>query len=143
MSKTQTSPTTQNPTARQLVVVLKNSKYTYEQFKAFNTTVLGLLESADLTGLQPAKTRNVIFFIRTVVRILEVPTNVIPSATYEIARKSLFCMQEQPLQFNYSKANLQKLLNWIDEIVQKKHITIEAMLDQFFALNLHTAIPVN
>jgi hypothetical protein len=143
MSKTQTSPTKPEHAARQLVVVLKNSKYTYEQFKAFHQTVLGLLESADLTGLHPAKTKNVIFFIRTVVKILEVPTNVIPRATFEIARQPLFCMHEQPLQFNYSKANLQKLLNWIDEIVLKKHVTIEAMLDQFFALNLQQSIPLN
>jgi hypothetical protein len=142
MSKTQTPPTTPH-TARQLVVVLRNSKYTYQQFKAFHQTVLGLLETADLSGLHPSKTKNVIFFIRTVVRILEAPTNVIPSHSYHTVGKSMLCLHEHPIQFNYSSGNLQILLGWIDQIMLEKHITIEEMLDQFYGLNLHRDITLN
>jgi hypothetical protein len=142
MSKTQISPSNTAPTDRQLVVVLKNSKYTHQQFKAFHETVLGLLENADLTGLPPARTKNVIFFIRTVVRILEVPTNIIPADGYGDARKS-FSLYGLPMQFKFSDINLQKLLNWIDQVVQHKHLSIEALLDQFFALKLQQNNHVN
>jgi hypothetical protein len=142
MSKTQITPSNSAPIARQLVVVLKNSKYTHQQFKAFHQTVLGMLETADLTGLNPARTKNVIFFIRTVVRILEVPTNIIPADNYGAARKS-FSLYGLPMQFKFSEVNLQKLLNWIDQVVQQKHLTIEAMLDQFFALKLQQNNHVN
>jgi hypothetical protein len=142
MSKTQTPATTAH-TARQLAVVLRNSKYTYQHLKAFHQTVLGLLESADLSVLHPSKTKNVIFFILTVVRILKVPTNVIPSDSYQTIMTSSFCMHEQPIQFNYSKANLQILLGWLDQIVLKKHITIEEILDQFYSLKLHQDIALN
>jgi hypothetical protein len=142
MSKTQISPSSKAPRARQLVVVLKNSKYTHQQFKAFNQTVLGLLENADLSGLDPSRTKNVIFFIRTVVRILEVPTHSIPADAYGKVRKSL-PLYDLPMQFRFSESNLHKLLNWIDQVVQQKHMTIEAMLDQFFSLKLQQNYDVN
>jgi uncharacterized Fe-S cluster-containing radical SAM superfamily enzyme len=47
------------------------------------------------------------------------------------------------MQFKFSEVNLQKLLNWIDQVVQQKHLTIEAMLDQFFALKLQQNNHVN
>jgi hypothetical protein len=142
MSKTQISPANKAPIARQLVVVLKNSKYTHYQFKAFHQTVLGLLETADLTGLNPARTKNVIFFIRTVVRILEVPTNMIPADAYSTAGNYL-PLYGLPTQFRFSETNLHKLLNWIDLVVQQKQVTIEALLDQFFALKLQQNYDVN
>jgi hypothetical protein len=142
MSKIQISPSNTAPTNRQLVVVLKNSKYTHQQFKSFHETVLGLLENADLTGLPPARTINVIFFIRTVVRILEVPTNMISADAYGSARKSI-SQYGLPMQYRFSRSNLQKLLNWIDQVVQYKHLSIEAMLDQFFALKLQQNNHVN
>jgi hypothetical protein len=142
MSKTPIFPTSKMPIARQLVIVLKNSKYTHQQFKAFHETVLGLLENADLTDLDPSRTKNVIFFIRTVVRILEVPTNSIPADAYRKVQKSL-SFYDLPMQFRFSESNLHKLLNWIDEVVQQKHMTIEAMLDRFFSLKLQQNYDVN
>jgi hypothetical protein len=55
MSKTPIFPTSKMPIARQLVIVLKNSKYTHQQFKTFHKTARGLLENADLSGLHPSR----------------------------------------------------------------------------------------
>ena len=119
----------------QLVVLLSNSKYTYAEFTTFHQTVLHILEHSDLTHLNVTQTKNTMFFIKIVVNLLDAPT-MEPYHTQNSPVENFklrFPKSAQPIP---AKEDLNKLLNWIDTMAFRNHITIEEMLDQFFLLKL-------
>jgi hypothetical protein len=132
-------PTTKpNTPTGKLVLILKNSRYTYAQFKTFHQTVIGMLEHGDLSKLNPAEQKNVIFFINILISLLATPT-----ATDLINSSQLLGQQRKSVGFksiklNHSEADLLILLHWIKLVVQRKEMTIETLLDEFFALQLNT-----
>jgi hypothetical protein len=132
-------PTTKpNTSTGKLVLILKNSRYTYAQFKTFHHTVIGMLEHSDLSNLNPAEQKDLNFFVNILISLLATPT-----ATDLINSSQLLGQQRKSAGFkaiklNHSKADLLILLHWIKIVVQRKEMTIETLLDEFFALQLNT-----
>jgi hypothetical protein len=135
------TPPCKSSASHQLVLILSNSKYTYSQFRAFHTTVLGLLNYKNLLQLSAAQKRSTIFFTDIIVSLLNAPS----SAVYPQCTCTL---QPQPFKGALSgslelKENLQKLLAWIDILVRRKEIILEALLDEFFSLELIDDLDTN
>jgi hypothetical protein len=150
-------PTTKpNTTPGKLVLILKNSRYTYAQFKTFHQTVIGMLEHGDLSNLNPTEQKNVIFFVNILISLLETPTatDLVTNWQFLRQRKNLAGLKQfappgqsgnqkhlessGTIRWNYSEADLLILLHWIKLVVQRKEMTIETLLDEFFALQLNT-----
>jgi hypothetical protein len=131
-------PTKPNTPTGKLVLILKNSRYTYAQFKTFHQTVIGMLEHGDLSMLNPAEQKNLSFFVNILISLLATPT-----ATDLINSSQLLSQQRKSAGFksiklNHSSADLLILLHWIKLVVQRNEMTIETLLDEFFALQLNT-----
>jgi hypothetical protein len=132
------STTKPNTSPGKLVLILKNSRYTYAQFKTFHQTVIGMLEHGDLSSLNASEQKDVIFFVNILISLLATPT-----ATDLINSSHLLGQQRKSAGFksiklNHSEADLLILLHWIKLVVQRKEMTIETLLDEFFALQLNT-----
>jgi hypothetical protein len=149
-------PTKPNTPTGKLVLILKNSRYTYAQFKTFHQTVIGMLEHGDLSSLNPAEQKNVIFFVNILISLLETPTatDLVTNSQCLGQRKNLAALKQfappgqcgnlkhlersGTVRLNHSEADLLILLHWIKLVVQRKEMTIETLLDEFFALQLNT-----
>lgn len=136
----------------QLVIILNNSKYTYEQFTQFHETVLSILDNNDLSHLNKEQMKSALFFIDIIVSLLDAPKRSMVMQRRQTSIKSEL-IKEQNIQDNYtgipaktkddnrkiqhlaSRESLHELIEWISQIVLRKHITIETMLDEFYSLN--------
>lgn len=140
------------PKDHQLVVLLYNSKYTHADFTEFHSTVINILDNNSLSHLTESQKKNALFFIDIVVRLIDtprIPSLEKPKENRNKPNQDLDLLESTRLKFGSiteaidqytehaaSRENLNKLLNWIEQLVQRKQITIEAILDEFFLLNL-------
>jgi len=138
MSKKQPHKKYKISATEQLVIVLSNSKYSYQHFTDFHETILEILDHDDLSFLTEGQMKNTLFFIDIVIGLLDAPIassinekNTITSLS-ELA--SIKHCDDAAQQHSAAKDNLIELLEWMEKIVLKKQITIEEMLDQFYAL---------
>lgn len=144
----------------QLVIILSNAKYTYAQFTYFHETVLDMLDDNDLSHLTKTQMKSTLFFLDIVISLLDAPKRsmVMQRRETNIGKELI---KEKNIQDNYaseplhtkngknkirhitSKESLPELITWISQLVLKKHITIENMLDQFYSLNFVRATKFN
>ena len=134
----------------QLMIVLSNTKFNYTHFQQFHEVVLNILNDNDLSHLTKIQKENTLFFINMILSLLESPkkTEILEDGGLEFERLSAKktvvlgnqdSISHRTLAQNYnlaSEESLQTLLDWIDEIVLLKRITVEKMLDEFYGLGL-------
>lgn len=152
MSKKRVNKCYKVSTSEQLIIILKESKYTYGHLTDFHKTVLQLLENNDLSRLSRGQMKNTSFFISIVIGLLDSPKmidlyahrgkterqeeDIIEDEGVNAIETDLVGPQKKVRKKDrVSAANFKELLCWIDEVVQLKEITIEALLDQFYHLS--------
>lgn len=151
--KTNYSPQRNESSATaQLVVVLTNSKYTYAQFTDFHETVLNMLEYSDLSHLSNAQMKNTVFFINVVISLLDAPkravimqkrednfnTDPLAGDKRQEHDNAISVNERNTLARDRANARgkaMDELLQWINQLVYRSHMTIEDLLDEFFNLN--------
>jgi len=131
----------------QLVIVLSNTKYNYEHFTEFHQTVLDILGSNDLSKQGKLQLKNTVFFINMVLGLLDSPERAAIEPYFDEdhltdrkqgkpKKKNVIATANSHEGHNNSQADLEKLLNWINQIVTLKRITLEKLLDEFYNLGI-------
>lgn len=114
-----------------------SSKYTYDHVSSFHKTIFSILGSKFLVKANPSDFRNVAAFVQLILRLMELShisyVHEEQSAQGQPKSKHLTVKVAGIGAMRHSKICLTELLKWIDYLMLKDNLTLETILDEFYA----------
>lgn len=104
-----------------------NSKYTYAHLSHFHHTILTILGNKDLSRLPISDLKNIAYFTNLIIHLLE-----LPHMAYQTQEEKNNFSYKKPPQIGRSNKCLRALLKWIAHLKERKYITLETVLDEYY-----------
>lgn len=127
MSKNQIKVTSKYLIGENVRIVPLNSKYTYAHLSHFHQTILTILGNKNLIHLNISDLKNIAYFTNLIINLLE-----LPHMAYQTQEEKNNFSYKKPAQIGHSNKCLRALLKWISRLTERKDLSLEAILDEYY-----------